>query len=141
MYLVLARPVSSEAESALQLIPPLPVKYFLEELRAAAWSVKCCCYLWPAKACAVCLAAAANSAGLGGWFLKEDPGAVFCSLLLLSCAVLSHLIQLVVIFCPWFCMRQSKALKYTVYFSVLTISELQVFLELGSQEQLERIQM
>lgn len=72
--------------------------YFLEELRAAAQPVKCCCYLWPAKACAVCLAAAANSAGLGGWFLKKGSGPAFCSLLLLSCGALNHLIHLVVIF-------------------------------------------
>lgn len=117
----------------------LPVIYFLEELGAAAQPVKCCCYLWPAKACAVCLAAAADSAGLGVWLLKEGPGAVFCSLLLLSCAAQSHLIQLAVIFCPWFCVRQSEGLKYTIHFSVLTVNELQVFLELGSQEQLERI--
>lgn len=72
---------------------PLPVMYFLEELGAAAQPFKDCCYLWPAKACAVSLASGADSAGLGGWLLKEDPGAVFCSLLLLSCAAQSHLIQ------------------------------------------------
>lgn len=72
---------------------PLPPVYFLEELGGAAQPVKCCCYLWPAKACAVSLAAAADSAGLGGWLLKEGPGAAFCSLLLLSWAALSHLIQ------------------------------------------------
>lgn len=66
----------------------------------------------------MCLAAAADSAGLGGWLLKESPGAVSCSLLLLSCAALGHLIQLAVIFCPWFCVRQSKGLKYTIHFSV-----------------------
>lgn len=45
--------------------------YFLEELGAAAQPVKYCCYLWPAKAFAVCLATGADSAGLGGWFFKR----------------------------------------------------------------------
>lgn len=115
---------------------PLPVIYFLEELGVAAQPVKCCCYLWPAKACAVCLAAAADSAGLafkrGSWSCILFPAAA-------KCAALSHLIQLVVIFCPWFCVRQSNDLKYSIRFSVLTINEFQVFLALRSQEWLERI--
>lgn len=62
------------------------------ELNAAQPVKCCCCCLWPAEACAVCLATAADSAGLGGWLLKESPWAGLCSLLLLSYATLSHLI-------------------------------------------------
>lgn len=77
-----------------------------------------CCCLWPAEACAVRLATAAASAGLGGWLLKEGPRAGFCSLLLLSYATLSHLKQFAVIFWPQFCVRRSKGLKHTIHFSV-----------------------
>lgn len=60
----------------------------------------------------MCLAAAADSAGAGGWLLKEGPRAGFCSLLLLSCAALSNFkIQSVVIFWPQFFVRQSKGLN------------------------------
>lgn len=71
---------------------PLPVMYFLEELGAAAQPAAATFGLLKLVQC---LAAAADSAGLEGWFLKEGPRAVFCSLLLLSCAALSHLIQFV----------------------------------------------
>lgn len=46
----------------------------------------------------MCLATAADSAGVGGWLLKQGLRAGFCCLLLLSYATLSNLIQFVVMF-------------------------------------------